>query len=214
MNLDLTEEFDLKPYWNGCRLTVLVSVVLTMLYLYLNLPVVVDRNMHLEPLLFVVDPVRAAFDTLGILFIIALFVERANEVFISSTRAMRRKSADMEIERLQKLVNDGKAKVEDETALSIAKNILLSYRTGTRVHTLSFAGLLGTLLALSGIRALSPLIEVQFEMLAQAQLLLLHFVDILLTVAIIAGGSAGVHTLLSTITDQLPDKKGKDTQPD
>lgn len=213
MNLDLTEEFDLKPYWNGCRMTVLVSVVFIVLYLYFNLPDVADRNMHVEPLLFVVDPVRAALDTLGILFIIALFVERANEVFISSTRAMRRKSADMEIDRLQKLVDSGTAMEVDANALSKAKHILLCYRTGTRVMTLSFAGAIATLLALSGVRALSPLIEVQFEMLAQAQWLLLHLVDILLTVAIIAGGSAGVHKLLSTITDQLPYKKGKETEP-
>ncbi|MCK7612000.1 hypothetical protein [Roseibium sediminicola] len=205
MYLDISKDYHLKKYWQICSLIIGLALLVVIISLHSNAPSSTDTDSvsALEPLLFVVDPVQAAISTLGVLFIIALFVERANEVFVSSTRLLVRKQAELEIAAIEAEPLDDASKAN----LAQAKKTLLAYRTGTRLVTMTFSVIVSTLLALAGTRALSPLLEVQFDALAQVQWAALQFVDILLTVAIISGGSSGIHTLLSTITDQFPNKQ-------
>ena len=206
MYLELDREYDLNRYWKIFWLGIAASIFLVILSLFLNAPDVLP-GYGLEPLLFIVDPIRASIDTLSILFVVALFVERANEIFIGSTRLVLRKQAELSIEAMEKIASEGGNGGPNDIEIASAKGTLLAYRTGTRILTITFAVIVSTLLALGGVRALSPLLEVQFDALARTQWVLLHVSDILVTVAIIAGGSNGVHRTISTIVDQFPDKK-------
>jgi hypothetical protein len=183
-----------------CRLGVGAALFLVALSLFLNSPNAHDGH-GLEPLLFVVDPIRTAIDTLGVLFVIALFVERANEIFVVSTRTVVRKRSVLQIEQMENATSPDQARIIQ------AKETLLTYRTGTKILTITFSIIVATVLALGGVRALSPLLEVQFDALSRTQWAVLHIADIVLTVAIIGGGSKGVHRMISTITDHFPDRK-------
>ena len=206
MGLNLSETYDLKTYWKWCGIGIGAALFLVAISLAMNAPDV-PGGFGLEPLLFVVDPVQAAINTLGVLFVIALFVERANEIFVSSTRAVLRKQAELEIDDMENRAEAGTKGAPTSQDILKAKNVLLTYRTGTRILTITFAVIVATLLALAGVRALSPLLEVQFDALAHTQWAVLQFVDIVLTVAIIGGGSSGIHNIISIIVDQFPEKK-------
>lgn len=206
MSLNLEKNYELNTYWKRCGGGVVFAFLAVILVLLLNISDI-PGGQGLRPLLFIADPIQASIDTLGVLFVIALFVERANEIFVASARVVARKEAEFKIEKMVQLVEKGGRNAPKEDEIEDAKSALLSYRTGTRLVTITFSVIIATLLALAGVRALSPLLEVQFEALAKSQWFFLHLVDIILTVAIIGGGSNGIHRILSTIVDQFPDRK-------
>jgi len=207
MDLALGQDYDLAKYWRKFWIGIGASIALVVLSLAFNAPDV-RPGFGLEPLLFIVDPIRAAVDTLSILFVIALFVERANEIFVGSTRVVARKQAELEIKTMEDNAAQNAGVGPEHHAITLAKNTLLTYRAGTRILTITFSVIISTLLALGGVRALSPLLEVQFDALALTQWFILQAADIVVTVAIISGGSNGVHRMISTIVDQFPTKAG------
>ena len=148
-------------------------------------------------------PFRTALAQLGILYIIALFVERSLEVLIKAWRQGGKSALE------HTLRTAAATAAEDPAAHAEADRRLQAYRAGTQRRALLVALTLGIMVALSGVRLLGPIFEPTTAAAAAAaaqppfQQDLFHFTDILLTAGLIAGGSATLHELLALIDDFL-----------
>lgn len=144
-----------------------------------------------------------AVTALGTLFVIALFVERAQEVYISAWR-------DLGKARLEAVVQEAKALADNETD-PIKKEPLLrrfvraelelaEYKHDTA--KLAFLGGLGlgVLIALAGPRILVDVVVVQGDLVG-AQGAIFNGVDILVTGGLIGGGSKGIHKVVMLFLD-------------
>ena len=129
------------------------------------------------------SPFFIALTQLGILYIIALFVERALEVLIKAWR------------------QGGKARLEQEVDDGQRKRKLEEYKAGTKRRALLVGLTLGLLVSLSGVRLLGPIF--QFSSISAFQEALFHFTDIIITAGLIAGGSSTIHELMALIDDFL-----------
>ncbi len=135
-------------------------------------------------------PFRTALVQLGILYIVALFVERSLEVLIKAWRQTEKTRLEEE------------ARSADEAAKPVAEKTLKEYRAGTQRRALLVGLTLGILVSLSGIRLLGPIFESGTDG-ASFQRAVFHFTDITLTAGLIAGGSATIHELMALIDDFL-----------
>ena len=151
-------------------------------------------------------PFRTALAQLGILYIIALFVERSLEVLIKAWRQGGKSALE------HNLRTAAATAAEDPAAHAEADRRLQAYRAGTQRRALLVALTLGIMVALSGVRLLGPIFDPTAATAAAAtaavaqppfQQDLFHFTDILLTAGLIAGGSATLHELLALIDDFL-----------
>lgn len=146
-----------------------------------------------------IDPKQKAFQNaavqLGILYIVALFVERSLEVLIKAWRQGGRVSLEG---TLRSAGND-----EERTT---AEENLRKYKTGTQKRALLSGLTLGILVSLSGVRLLGPIFEV--DNLTGFQDKLFQLTDIVLAAGLIAGGSAAIHQLMALIDDFLRTTRG------
>ena len=136
-------------------------------------------------------PFLTALTQLGILYIVALFVERSIEVLIKAWRQGEKSRLEQHI-----LSADAEAKPAAQAALE-------EYRAGTKRRALLVGLTLGILVSLSGVRLLGPIFA--FDSAAQwsFQQAVFHFTDIIVTAGLIAGGSATIHELMALIDDFL-----------
>lgn len=121
-------------------------------------------------------PFRTALVQLGILYIVALFVERSLEVLIKAWR------------QGEKTRLEGEMRSAEESGGAAEKN-LQEYKAGTQRRALLVGLTLGILVSLSGVRLLGPIFEFA-DGGASFQLAVFQFTDITLTAGLIAGGSA------------------------
>ena len=134
-------------------------------------------------------PFLTAFMQLGILYIVALFVERSLEVLLKAWRQGKKTRLEAEV------------RAADEGGRAAAKAELREYRAGTHRRALLAGLTLGLLVSLSGIRLLGPI----FDLAAASafQQTVFQFTDTILTAGLIAGGSATIHELMALIDDFL-----------
>ena len=131
-----------------------------------------------------------ALGQLGILYIIALFVERSLEVLIKAWR------------------QGGKSRIEEkvrtaaESQRSAVESELQEYRAGTQKRALLLGLTFGIMISLSGVRLLASIFELGAHA-ASVQQAVFHFTDIVLTAGLIGGGSATIHMLMTLIDDFL-----------
>lgn len=197
-------DLDLRRYWGILGGAYIACLAVTGIAL-IQAETARAPDAGLQSLVFVSNVFAAAFETLTALMVVALFLERANEVFIKSTRTVKRTLAEREI---KSLLDDP----DQAAALKAAKDRLTCYRAGTRLLTIAFSTTLGTLIALAGVRALSPLFEAPYDQIAGWQWALLHFMDALTTVALVSGGAGGIHKLLSVIGDRMESGSSLETE--
>lgn len=126
------------------------------------------------------------------LFLIALFIERVLEVFLTSWRAGESK-------KLQLAVKDQPKKLETKEATEDfkARTQRMAFLTGTAI---------GVVISALGIRILEPLLDpTAFGTGADAipgwQQRLVMVADVLFTGAVLGGGSDGMHKLVSVFTN-------------
>ena len=131
-----------------------------------------------------------ALTQLGILYIVALFVERSLEVLMKAWRLGRR------IELEDKI---GSAETDDDK--QNAKKQLGEYKVGTQRRALLVGLTLGILVSLSGVRILGPIFDVSDGW--SFQVAVFRFTDIIVTAGLIAGGSSTIHELMALIDDFL-----------
>ena len=136
-------------------------------------------------------PFLTALTQLGILYIVALFVERSLEVFIKAWRQGGKS-------RLEEA-----ARLADEGAKAEAENALEEYRAGTQRRALLVGLTLGIMVSLSGVRLLGPIFEFGVAAEWSFQQAVFQFTDIVVTAGLIAGGSATIHELMALIDEFL-----------
>ena len=137
-------------------------------------------------------PFLIALTQLGILYIVALFVERALEVLIKAWRQGGRIRLEEEI----RSETDDQARVGKERQLE-------QYKVGTQRRALLAGFTLGTLVSLAGVRLLGPIFDVSGGATSGFQAAVFQFADIVITAGLIAGGSATIHELMALIDDFL-----------
>ena len=137
------------------------------------------------------SPFLIAFSQLGILYIVALFIERALEVLLKAWRQGGKVLLQQEV-----VASAGESKVSAE------KN-LQEYKAGTQKRALLLALTMGILVAVSGVRLLGPIYHSAFTEEWAFQLALFQFTDIVITAGLIAGGSKTIHELMGLIDEFL-----------
>ncbi len=161
------------------------------------------------------------FPLLSSLLLIALFVERTLEVFLTTWRGPVAAGKDRDIELKNKEISNMESQVPKETdEIDGARDELKEfvkgreeYRMQTRSLSLGLGLFAGVLVSAVGIRALRELVaSVPAEGL---QAIFFNFVDIVLTGCLIAGGSDGIHKISELYnsfigsTTKIADERGK-----
>ena len=154
------------------------------------------------PVLFKPVTEQAFLGTMSWLFIVALFVERAVEVIISVVRDSGASPLESQVDAAQGKMDEQNrvtpGAVAYQTDLHRSQAELASYRAATKEMALSVAFVLGLFVSLAGVRALSAIV-----VSVPANNWLFPTADVLLTGAIIAGGSDGVHQMVNVVTNFL-----------
>ena len=157
-----------------------------------------------------VDP-QTVFGLLTWLFAVALFVERAVEVVVLVLRdagadvlQARVDAAQAQIDAAQK--NDPAAPATS-TALTEASSALGAFRADTKEIALCIGFVFGVLVALAGVRALGGLVA------APAGATLFTAVDTVITGAVLAGGSEGIHQMVNVFSDFMTALSAKTKTP-
>ena len=146
------------------------------------------------------EPFLIALTQLGILYVVALFVERSLEVFIKIWRHGEK----------SRLEED--ARTAEENAKAVAERKLEEYRAGTRKRALLAGLALGFLVSVSGVRLLGPIFEFGGADDSSLQQAVFRFTDIVVTAGLIAGGSATVHELMALVDDFLKTSRKRTKQ--
>jgi hypothetical protein len=133
------------------------------------------------------------------LFLISAFIERALEVFVSAWRGPDAAIRDHKIKALRKEVEQGKADREDLARLREEKE-----RCKSRMQRAAFAGsvALGIIISVVGVRALGLFVDpTAFSALSEVQRASFNMVDVLLTGAMLGGGSDALHKIVTVFTN-------------
>jgi hypothetical protein len=157
------------------------------------------------------DTSSKVLDLLGTLLIIALFVERAQEVFVGTWRSLHRARIVAEIDRLDDriadpLTSDDAARKEElrETKRE-AETRLQEYRYETRRQAMILGLILGIAISLVSPTVLSVAffddVSTLTATLSGFQVVVFRIVDIVLTGMLIGGGSEAIHKVMTVIMD-------------
>jgi hypothetical protein len=146
------------------------------------------------------------------LFLVSLFIERAIEVFVTAWRGPESAIRDRQIKELRKAIKDGKGELITELArVSAEKEYCRS-----RVQRIAFASGVGLGIVISsvGVRALGLFVDpASFGTLSPKQQASFNMVDVLLTGAMLGGGSDALHKLVSVFTTFM-ERTAKQTRGD
>lgn len=140
---------------------------------------------------------------LATIFVVTLFVERAQEVILTNLRAYGSEALDLKLKALQAQLQrlergtDTSAEVEDLLqTLADTRLEKLKYRAQTRIYALRMGVLMGVAVSLAGLRTLGALVpDTTLVGFAEVQQVIFHTVDIVITGGVIAGGSDGIHKM-------------------
>jgi hypothetical protein len=133
------------------------------------------------------------------LLLVALFIERSLEVFLTTWRGGTAQQLERGVEKAQELVSKNQANITD---LHAAEDTLTQYRSATQRIALPAALFLGILICALGVRGLGPFLDTQaFSQLPSIQRKLFTAVDVLMTGSLVGGGSDFVHKFISIFTN-------------
>lgn len=148
---------------------------------------------------------KHAIDLVGVLFFVTLLQERALEVLVSTVRGTKARARELHIEKLEKDIaeeRDGPDNLRQLTEKLHDEKVLRNeYRSGTIKFAFSASMVLGILISAVGIRVLAQMFQV--DVLSDAQQPWFAFTDILITGALIAGGSEGIHKIMNVLSNFL-----------
>ena len=137
------------------------------------------------------DAFLAALTQLGVLYIVALFVERSLEVLMKAWRQGGKIQLE---EKIKSAKTTEKAQAEQELA---------EYRGNTQRRALLVGLTFGILVSLSGVRLLGEIFDPSDSGASAFQLGVFQFTDIIVTAGLIAGGSSTIHELMALIDNFL-----------
>jgi hypothetical protein len=179
-----------------------------------------------EPVIFKADVGSQIMPLLFTLLFVALLLERALEVFISTWRGPETDRLDQVMNERQRTVNTLKNAIEkapdqEQAAeqqaysaellkLAKAEEDRTDFRSGTKRRALWAGLVMGLLVSAVGIRALQPLLDAaSLTQLTANQLTAFHVVDVLVTGGCLAGGSDAIHKIIQlyvNITEKTSNK--------
>lgn len=164
------------------------------------------------PIKFEIAEGDEVIDMLISLAMIALFLERAQEVFVSAWRDSGKRPLEEDVETLIDILEaaDKKDRAEARRALQTGRMALAIYKADTNKISYRFGVVAGLLIALVGVRTIQPLANL--EGIKSTQVMWFTFVDVSLTAGLIGGGADGIHKVVATFTDFLQatrDRVGK-----
>lgn len=139
------------------------------------------------------------------LVLVSLFIERTLEVFLTAWRAPGSDKINRQVKRLAAApgVKAGNEEVED------ARDELVAYKSETQRVAFVAALALGVGLSALGVRALELFVDpAAFKALSSTQRGIFTGADVLLTGAVLGGGSEALHKLVSVFTGFM-DKSAK-----
>lgn len=203
----------LRMQWN-VSLTMNTSNKTEWLMLWLFLALIGLGVFFIQPSQLQIKPLTES-DILALvstLFVVAIFVERANESVLVPLRTPDRQLIELEIERV-KALPDAADRANEIRELEAA---LLRYRLGTAKWAYWISLLLGFLISMVGVRIVESLVLVP-PGFSGFQQQLLTYVDIVLTGCVISGGSAAIDKIgrrigdaynLKSVTNQSAANKG------
>jgi hypothetical protein len=163
----------------------------------------VHKNRVLPAVGFEKVDLHSVLNLLGGLFVVALMAERAVEVIISVLRDADAQEMQDDINAVTAELAAAKAAVLPVQAdidafakvLAAEQKTLGAYRIDTKETSYCISFVLGLALALVGVRGLHGVLA------GDPSSGWFKLVDIVVTGAMIAGGSDGIHQMLSAITD-------------
>ena len=136
------------------------------------------------------------------LFLISLFIERGLEVFVTAWRGPDAAIRDHRIRQLRKAIRDGNADAEAE--IELARVCAAKEQCRSRIRRVAFAGsvALGVIVSAVGVRALGLFVDPEaFSGLSPCQQASFNTVDVLLTGAMLGGGSDALHKFVTVFTN-------------
>lgn len=162
----------------------------------------------------------------GVLFTVALLLERSLEVFINVWREPQAAQLLLDSQEAQTVLGSKRAlnlaipanqtALTDATAKqSLTLKALQSYRSQTQKIALGCSFVAGLTVSAVGLRTLETFLDATARSGLSAghslQLFAFHFVDIWLTGGLLAGGSEGIHKIMQAYTDfmEATSKKAK-----
>ncbi|WP_343561582.1 hypothetical protein [Kiloniella sp. b19] len=153
-----------------------------------------------------------ALKTLGILIILALFVERAQEVYIKAWRGLERATLERAKQQWIDIKGIGEAENVSATDLSyctgqirILTTAITIYRAKTRKIAFISGLVLGILISLVGPRVLEEIL-VNTPSGDPLQNELFNIVDVFITGGLIGGGSEALHQVMEKLRAPLINK--------
>ncbi|MBX2864213.1 MAG: hypothetical protein KTR27_11715 [Leptolyngbyaceae cyanobacterium MAG.088] len=165
--------------------------------------------------------VQIVLQQLTVLIIVALFLERALEVYKLWYFSPEKERLAVEVEReqveLELLVADVENSSSEEAIGAVqlrlfnAEESLRVYKNHTRQALLRAAIVFGFLIGLVGVRSLEnafdfPAVETAVE---GFRFYLFRMLDLILTAGLIAGGSEGIHGVVKKLSGFFPDMPKK-----
>lgn len=152
---------------------------------------------------FSIDPTQLV-SKMSPLLLASAFIERAVEVLVSPWR-------DTEASKRQAALDQAKAAaVPDPNAIKTASDSLNEYRGQTQQYAFLVSLILGSLAAMSGVRALWPLLSTAqitnagtLTGVSGQQQIAFLVVDVVLSAAMLAGGADGIHSMTNALTSYL-----------
>lgn len=198
----------------------LVSIIgLVFVVLVLALVVVLTP----DPVIFKADVGSQILPLLFTLLFVALLLERALEVFVSTWRGTEAERLDQVVSDVQRRIAMLKAEADKATSADIqakqqAYSVELTkaeqdktvFRSGTKRRAMWTGLVLGLLVSAVGVRALQPLIDAaSLARLSADQLTAFHLVDVLVTGGCLAGGSDALHKIIQLYVDFTEKTSGK-----
>jgi hypothetical protein len=153
--------------------------------------------------------------------LIALFLERALEVFITTWRGPGASEKEQDVEKAKNEAEKLQAEIEKSAGLSQmeidAKKVQYNqallrqqnaegeqclYKSQTKRIALWSSLIFGLAVSVVGVRSLEPLTDAEmFKSITDFQRAAFHVIDVLLTGGLIAGGSEGIHKITAIFTE-------------
>jgi len=136
------------------------------------------------------------------LFLAALFVERAIEVFMSAWREKEKEIHRNELKSAKEAAENASEpeRMQITETVRIKEKEYGNYNAETRVLALMSALGIGIIISALGLRMFEQLVDpVAYEALGNTQRSLFIGIDTLVTGALLGGGSEGIHKMLSPI---------------
>ena len=128
---------------------------------------------------------------------IALVIERAVEVVMIVLRKAGEKESQDKVNKLKKQLGE---KGSRDSRLADAEAELRNYKADTTIYALSLLFVLGIIISAIGLRVLLPLVNMAvFKDISSRQKTIFNVIDIVITGALLGGGSKGIHEIIEGI---------------